>query len=298
MTPRIALALLALSTLSCAGRPPDDVGEGEGEGEGKGEGEGEDEGEGEGEGELVATDAVPCALEDRIAFVRITESFGSRFLDARIDDDVPTGIGAPAINEPPCAHYTPSPCDPQPCADGEVCAYEGVCRAEAAPIEGATVEVTAGDAAPVSFEADEITGRIEGQLAVADTYELRVSIPGQPVIVFNAEMPVGFADFMTVEDEGDLENSGAVTATWESIGDGAQMHFFFKPNHHAPIGFSQCLVDETVETVTASAALIDPLRLVTGFEGGTVTRVFLGSAQIDIGCVELSVGTDTLIIPQ
>jgi hypothetical protein len=86
--------------------------------------------------------------------------------------------------------------------------------------------------------------------------------------LFAAEMPVAFADFMNVEDEGNLENSGAVTATWESIGDGAQMHFFFKPNHHAPIGFSQCLVDETVETVTASAALIDPLRLVTGFEGG------------------------------
>jgi hypothetical protein len=83
--------------------------------------------------------------------------------------------------------------------------------------------------------------------------------------------------------------------TWAAADDESQMHLHLKPNHHVGVGFSECVVPDADGTATASEGIIEPLRQVTGFEGGTGTRRFVGSAELDIGCVEVSVGVSTLI---
>ena len=110
---------------------------------------------------------------------------------------------------------------------------------------------------------------------------------------------MGFPDPFVVDDLAvDGNASGGVLASWSSVGDGAAVLLFLKPNHHAPIGFSQCLLQDDDEGAAASAAIIDPLRLVTGFEGGTASRAFVTSRRTGLGCIEISIQSDTLMSPQ
>ena len=63
------------------------------------------------------------------------------------------------------------------------------------------------------------------------------------------------------------------------------------PNHHRPIGHTECLVDDAAETVTVSETLIQPLRQVTGFEGnGYGLRHHVGHVSLPFGCIEVAVG--------
>jgi hypothetical protein len=238
-------------------------------------------------------DATPgfCPVERRAGLIRIQHAWGSLRLTGSVLAGLPTFLGPPALLEPPCAHYHPAACPPS-CSPGTVCSYVGDCVAPALSREDLVVSVN-GE----MFAYDAQSAGINGSPAEAAEYAIEVLLPGEKPIRFTAPLPSLFSEDPTAVDQGALEGSGSVTATWVGSGEGAQMQVYLKPNHHAPIGFSQCIVDDDVETVTASAEMIEPLRLATGFEGGYFLRQFVGSAEMEFGCVEISVGVHELLIP-
>ena len=270
-------------------------GEGEGSGEGSGEGEGEGEGEREGEGAVTVVEGVFCDTAQRRGFVNVVEEFGTLRLDARIDAAVPNTLGTASLAESPCANYTPTSCATA-CASDEVCGYDGTCEA---PVEAvANASVTVRSAAGSVTATPNSSGRIEAELVAAENgaYIIEVSVPPARPFTFAASMPVPLTE-VTFADNGDGLEPATVDFAWDAANDGAAVHLFLKPNHHRPVGFSECRFDDSVSAHQTSAAMIRPLRFVTGFEGGTATRAHVAAATTATGCIEVRIGTATLIEP-
>ena len=122
-----------------------------------------------------------------------------------------------------------------------------------------------------------------------------VRLPGVGQLLFAAPLPAPFAGPVNASDPNNNGGQGPVVVTWPAGNDDAIVHLFLKPNHHAPLGFSECVLDSGATTVTASEAMVAPLRLVTGFEGGTATRAFVGKVEIAGGCVDVTIGHSELI---
>ncbi len=284
---RILLLSLVVVVAACPAPPAPSEGEGE-EGEGE-EGEGEEgEGEeGEGEGEEAG---VFCDVSDRVGFVHVVSSFGSVFVDGAVFDKVPATQGPASLTAGDCSLFLPADC--AGCAGDDVCQYDGSCGVAAVAVDGVVVTVNG-----VEFAVNEF-GRIEGAVDAAADYDVDVDVPGEDGIALSAAMPAAFAEPFTVDDLSDDGLSpGGISGDWDATGDGASVSLFLKPNHHAPTGFGVCALDDADEHVETSAEVMQPLRRVTGWEGGTASRVRGRAVRTSIGCIEVSVQSDVLIFP-
>ena len=244
---------------------------------------------------MAANRGVWCTTSERSGFIRVLTSFDSLLVDGRLDDSVSL-LGPPVLHEPPCDQYMPASCVAL-CDGDDDCNHDGACVTPPAPLAGASVEVVRASGTTV-VTVDEVYGTLSATLPLGpadEVFTLRVLIPGEPTVTFSSSMPTLLSEPITGSDPNHNGGSGPVTFSWTPGGDDSVMHLTLRPNHHAPIGFAECVVADDVGTVTASAAMIEPLRRVTGFEGGQGTRMFVGSAELSMGCVELAVGSQSYI---
>lgn len=229
-----------------------------------------------------------CDLAKRRGFVNVVESSGVVSLDVSIDADVPHTLGAAVLDQRPCQHFHPTACATS-CEATEDCSYDGECTALVEHVVGARVTVTSL-AGALSATTDAV-GRIDAELTAAPDgiYTIDADIPGVGAIAFTAPLPGVFVDGVTFIDRGGANTSAPVEVSWTPAHDGSLMDLRLSPNHHRPIGFSRCRLDDDEGSVTVSAAMMDPLRPPTGFEGGQARRSFVARIESSGGCIEIAV---------
>ncbi|HEY1098062.1 MAG TPA: hypothetical protein VGF99_04000, partial [Myxococcota bacterium] len=131
-----------------------------------------------------------------------------------------------------------------------------------------------------------------------DDFTIEADIPGVGTFTFSAPLPAAFVGGAGFRDNGDGLESAPVDISWTPADDDALMDLHLRANHHRRVGFSSCRLDDSVGEVTATAAIIDPLRPTTGFEGGDARRSFVGHVVTAAGCIEVAVVRSEPIFPR
>ncbi|HEX2874982.1 MAG TPA: hypothetical protein VHP33_27210 [Polyangiaceae bacterium] len=240
-----------------------------------------------------------CPVESTIGVVQLS-GFPDPYVQVWLHDRSDPWIGEPELSTSTCDYYHYEAGDCAGCEAGEVCSLAGACVPEPRTIKTAILKVKTG-ASERQYMASAELGGIYSTLDIGNaSASYAMTLSWADVEVQLDSMPVASATLTdaAVDIEGDSQTPGALEATWKASQQGAFVRSRIPINHHAggPT-FTECAAPESAGKFQASAAMINPLAVVTGLEFQGLRHEFVAAAHTPHGCVEFRFGEQILIFP-
>jgi len=236
-----------------------------------------------------------CPIGEKVGEITVWASGPDANVSGRVYDRADPWVGAPEAETDTCAFYQFTPDSCGDCAEGTVCAVDGACVPERR-VQPVTLDVTA-DGETTTFVSDATTGDVFGTAGPTDAaYDLRLDIAGEVVEIPAMKVADMLAD-VVVAGEGDSMAPGALSITWTPPADGGgRVRTRIPINHHAAgPTFTLCQAEASTGAMSATAAMLTPLAVVTGIEFQGVEHANTAAVWVTAGCVDVrfGVGLDT-----
>lgn len=240
-----------------------------------------------------------CPVESTIGVVQLS-GFPDPYVQVSLQDRTDPWLGEPELSTSTCDYYHYKAGNCGACEAGEVCSLDSACVPEPRTVKTATLKVKTG-ASERQYMANAQLGGIYSTLDIGNasaSYAMTLSWAAVEVLL--DPMPVASATLAdaAVDIEGDSQTPGALAATWKTSQQGAFVRSRIPINHHAggPT-FTECAALESAGKFQATAAMINPLAVVTGLEFQGLRHEFVAAANTPQGCVEFRFGEQILIFP-
>jgi hypothetical protein len=213
---------------------------------------------------------------------------GPAGFSARLQDAPDPRAAPPSATSGACSFYEFSASYCEGCASPKVCSAEGECVDPPRAVTALELVLTA-DGVESSHHTDEL-GNLWGDAGAATRFAFELTWPGGHVVSEEMELPTGLS--ATVSAEGDPMAPGALTASWSGSEQG-WVATSISINHHAgAYTYTECRAEAVDGGFVAPAEMIDPLAVVTGLEFQGLTHGEHAAAEVEGGCVQVSVFTE------
>ena len=229
-----------------------------------------------------------CPAERRVGLVELEVADSGVQVVGWVFDRPDPRVEAPTEANDTCAFYQQDRGDCTGCPDGQVCTSTG-CQTAATRRSDVQLVVT-GDGAPQTYDPVS-DGYMYGPLdSPGSAYDITLTMGEDTVWVTDLPQPDPMPA-VTVTLDADELSPGPLEATWTPYTSTDRVRTLIPMNHHnIEETFTECSAPATSGSFYATAAMVDPLAVVTGLEFQRVAAGQVAAAELaDGGCVELRV---------
>ena len=236
--------------------------------------------------EVEAVLGASCPAHRRLGVVELIPNVDGVYVSASALDRLDLRLEEPVEINETCAFHKHERNDCTTCPEGEVCTSTG-CQPRAVRRDDIELVVNV-DGSPQTFlpiSQGVAYGYLDGE---ADTYDISFSIGHDTVSITGLPHPAAMPE-VTVTISSDELAPGPLEATWTPSDSTDRVHTRIPMNHHViEETFTECSAPASSGQFYATAAMIDPLSVVTGLEFQEVAAGQVAAAEFSDGsCVEL-----------